>query len=292
MDQRTDDLRQSIEEKQHDIEETRTAMTEKLELLEERVRETMEDAKTAVDDIVENVKGTVDETVEAVRETVGGARSTVEDIVENVKDTMDDTVTMVKQSFDLRHQVEQRPWLMLGGSVLAGYMLGGLLGRRSSMHDSLCAKENDAFAADMTSGSGLYSMPGDSSTTNFAREQAQAAPSQPQKSGVWDSTLGQFREEFDIIKGAVVGSLMNNLRDVIKENLPSIAPQLEKVSNSAKTKMGAQPSDSSEHARPESNTKADAGRQSPYTPYTSAPPTQPNRPLDAPPEQQPGGSQK
>jgi len=38
------------------MEETRASMTEKLELLEERVRETVESAKSTVEDMVENVK--------------------------------------------------------------------------------------------------------------------------------------------------------------------------------------------------------------------------------------------
>jgi len=102
------------------MEETRASMTEKLELLEERVRETLEETKSAVEDIVENVKGTVDETVGVVKETVDGAKSTVEDIVENVKGTMDDTVTTVKHTFDLSYQANQHPWVFFGGAVLVG----------------------------------------------------------------------------------------------------------------------------------------------------------------------------
>ena len=60
------------------------------------------------------------------KETVGEARSTVEGIVENVKDTMDDTVTRVKQSFNLQYQIDHHPWVMLSGSILAGYLLGGM----------------------------------------------------------------------------------------------------------------------------------------------------------------------
>ena len=45
------------------LEETRTSMTEKMELLEDRVRETVEGTRSAVEHIVDNVKGTVEETV-------------------------------------------------------------------------------------------------------------------------------------------------------------------------------------------------------------------------------------
>src|SRR5437879_4896653 len=126
MDQTPDDIGQSITETHHEMAETRAAMTEKLEVLEKRVRDTVESAKSMGEDMLENVKGTVDETVGAVKETVGDARSAVEGIVENVKDTIDDTVTRVKQSFDLHYQMDHHPWVMLSGSVLAGYLLGGL----------------------------------------------------------------------------------------------------------------------------------------------------------------------
>jgi len=109
------------------MEETRASMTEKLELLEERVRETLEETKSAVEDIVENVRDTVDETVGVVKETVEGTKSTVEDIVENVKGTMDDTVTTVKQTFDLSYQAKEHPWVFFGGAVLLGGFLSNLL---------------------------------------------------------------------------------------------------------------------------------------------------------------------
>jgi len=80
-----------------DIEDTRAVMTDGLEVLEGRVRETVEDMRAAVADIVENVKDTVDTTVETVRHT-----------------------------FDVHHHVEQHPWLMLGGVTMVGYLLGSL----------------------------------------------------------------------------------------------------------------------------------------------------------------------
>lgn len=270
MAQRTDSIQQSIEETRQDIEQKRSAMTEKLEILEERVRETVEGAKSTVEDIIDNVKGTVDETVGAVKGTVDEAKSTVEGIVENVKDTMDDTVTVVKRSFDLRYQVEQRPWLMVGSAVFVGYMLGGLGSRRPSGPRLSYAEENRSYGTDTTSGTGLYSMTGGSSpeaqpsyTQPSDTQPSYTPPSyaRPERRGWWSSNvLGQFREEFDIIKGAMVTALMNNLRDILKQNMPSIAPQLEKAVNSATAKLGAQPLNRSEqHPQTTPGHSADRG---------------------------------
>jgi hypothetical protein len=107
-------------------------MTEKLEILEERVRETVEGAQSSVEEMVEKVRYTVDTTVETMKQTVEGAQSSVEDIVENVRGTVGETVETVQRIFDLHHQMEQHPWLILSGSLLVGYLLGsgGMAARR------------------------------------------------------------------------------------------------------------------------------------------------------------------
>ena len=56
-------------------------------------------------------------------------RSAITDKVALLKERARETIGSVTQLFDLRYQVNQRPWLMLSGSLLAGYMLG----RRSRM---------------------------------------------------------------------------------------------------------------------------------------------------------------
>jgi prophage DNA circulation protein len=91
-------MQQDIAATCQDIEDTRSAITEKLEILEERVRETVEGAQSSVEDIVENVKDMVDTTVEAVRHGAEGAQSTVEGIVENIRETVGDTVETVKRT--------------------------------------------------------------------------------------------------------------------------------------------------------------------------------------------------
>jgi hypothetical protein len=70
MAQRADDIR-------HDIEQTRAAMTQKVTILEERVRETAAGVQVSVEKIVEEV---------------GGVVKDVGDIVENVKATVDTTL--------------------------------------------------------------------------------------------------------------------------------------------------------------------------------------------------------
>jgi ElaB/YqjD/DUF883 family membrane-anchored ribosome-binding protein len=252
MDQRTDDIQRSIKETRHDIEETRASMTEKLELLEERVRETVESARSTVDDIMDNVKDTVDETVGAVKETVVDAKASVEEFVENVKDTMDDTVTTMKRTFDFQYQVEQRPWLMFGGSIMLGYLLGCLSNRGVASYERTYSERTygdaatrHAAGAEALQRSGYYA----AATSARPSGSYQAAGAQPQSTGLWSGALGQFREEFDIVKSAVIGAVMSNVRDMVRQSMPRMAPQLEKAIDSASAKLGAEPPDGHEQQR-------------------------------------------
>jgi ElaB/YqjD/DUF883 family membrane-anchored ribosome-binding protein len=82
----------------HQMEETRSSLADKLEVLEEQVRGTVEEATSAVSTTVEAVETAVQETVETVRDT-----------------------------FDLRKQVERHPWPLLAGAVAAGFLAGRML---------------------------------------------------------------------------------------------------------------------------------------------------------------------
>jgi ElaB/YqjD/DUF883 family membrane-anchored ribosome-binding protein len=99
----------------HQMEETRTHLTEKLEALEDKV--------------VHTVEGTT----ESVAETVNTVKEAVQGTVEAVSETVDKTIETVKETFNLRRQFERHPWLLFGGSVGVGFLGGYLLGpsRRS-----------------------------------------------------------------------------------------------------------------------------------------------------------------
>ena len=136
MADKTDTIRQEIKESRQNIEDTRSAMTEKLAILEDRVQE---------------------------------------------------TVDGVKHTFDLHYQMKQRPWLMFGGSVLTGYMLGPR-GRRSSA------------TADQSSEPSYHA--------------------QPQQ-----NTGNQVKGAFATIREAALGAMINTLWAMAKQVLLPSAPQ-------------------------------------------------------------------
>jgi ElaB/YqjD/DUF883 family membrane-anchored ribosome-binding protein len=103
MDKEPDLMNQEPDEIREQIEDTRSALTAKLETLEQGVKETVSEAKAAVNDTIENVK-----------ETVKG------------------TVDTVKDSLDIRTYVQEYPWPMLAGSVVFGWALGCIFPRSTS----------------------------------------------------------------------------------------------------------------------------------------------------------------
>ncbi|MGH8069766.1 MAG: SRPBCC family protein [Candidatus Entotheonellia bacterium] len=101
-----------------DIENTRAVMAEKIEMIEDRVHETMEGTKSTIDNVMGKVKG--------VQGTIDDAKSTIDDLLETIKQTMEETIVRVKYTANLIEQVDQNPWIMFGSAILTGYVLSNL----------------------------------------------------------------------------------------------------------------------------------------------------------------------
>jgi len=229
--------------------DTRTSMTEKLEQLEEKVAGTVTGATGAVQDTVEAVKETVlgakdavTGTVEAVKDTVVGAKDAVTEAVETVKetvaetvgavrDTVEETIGAVKDSvkggfeymkelFNIPHQTQRHPWLVLGASVASGFCLGRLLAPRS--RTSAAAANMPAV---MSEASESFNRPSSASTSsarhsgNGHRGKQQAAAS-ASSGGLLGSLFGQFGPELTQLKNMAVGMVLNSLRDTLSKHLP------------------------------------------------------------------------
>jgi archaellum component FlaC len=103
-----------MDQKEHyirkDIDETRAVMSEKIDMIEGRVHETMEGTKSTMDQIMESVKhiqGTVDQT-----------KSAMDNVLETIKHSIDETMERAKYTADLIEQVNKNPWIMFGCAVL------------------------------------------------------------------------------------------------------------------------------------------------------------------------------
>jgi ElaB/YqjD/DUF883 family membrane-anchored ribosome-binding protein len=87
----------------------------------------------------EVIRQQMGDTRAALTEKLQSLECRVEQTVEEVKETVDDTIGAVKQTFDLPFQVERHPWAMVGGAAALGFVLGEALSlaARKSRHSSL-----------------------------------------------------------------------------------------------------------------------------------------------------------
>lgn len=85
---------QEPEEIRLQIDETRSAITEKLEALEGTFVDTVQSAK-------DTVQETIDSATQKVEETISTVKETVQETVSSVRESVQETVSTVKETFDL-----------------------------------------------------------------------------------------------------------------------------------------------------------------------------------------------
>jgi len=133
-------------------------------------------------------------------------RQDIESTRASLDEKLDTLETRARQTFDLKHQVDERPWMMLGAAVAAGYVLGSLGG------------EDDTPR--------WHGQP--VTTTDYNQHVDRSTTSQPGPSRT-EGFLSQFDDEIDMLKTAAISTLTNFLRDAIREYVPAMGQQLDRV---------------------------------------------------------------
>jgi len=209
----------------HRIDETRSALTEKLETLEREVRGTVCEARDAVTCTVETVRDTVNS-------TLGGVRETVSSTVETVRDQVQDTMCSVKEALNVQRQVQAHPWVMLGGSVAAGYLLGTLLPQRGNNHGG---HEHPSSSSSRYAGTRPYE-------PERASSWSEPTPASSRTPGFLSGIADQLAPEIQKVKGMAIGAAMGLVRDLLKQQIPEqLAGNVDEVLDSVTTKLGGEP---------------------------------------------------
>jgi len=265
MAQRADDIR-------HDIEHTRAAMTQKVTILEERVRETATGVQVSVEkivedvgDIVENVRATVDTTLAAVRQGTAGTQASVEEMVKDIGGMVKDVGGMVKE---VRATVDTTLVAVRQGVAGTQASVGEMVEHVKGTVGETVATVKRTF--DLPSQTEQHPWPmvggavlvgymlskwggGHSSaagpTAQRATEasksgsppasRASSAHPQPQQ-GIGSGILDQFKDEIAGLKSVAVGAVMSTLSAMFQQAMPTLAPHIK----SAMTKVSTQLSDS------------------------------------------------
>jgi len=182
-----------------DMEKTRESLTEKLETLEKK--------------LVDSVQG---------------ATSAVKETMSSVKETMHEGVESAKAAVDIPAHVEKQPWLMLGGSVLAGYILGTLLENRKQP-DALPPPQPQPFKSSQQHGPG---------NGHSKREKRETPAPQPKR----ESWFAMLEPEVNHIKGLALGVALGTVREMLTEQVPPhLADELRGVIDAVTKKVGGEP---------------------------------------------------
>jgi hypothetical protein len=198
MDHTDDRIEQDIK----NILKTRVAISDKLEMLEQRVEEKMERSRVAVKDLVDHT-------------------------AEVVEGMMDKT----KRTLDPLHQFNQRPWLMLGGAVLLGYIAGLVEAKMRSTGVYPYYTPDAEGARVMPPGSreergapeeGVYPY----YPTRETRKGGSGARAMPPHLSILQDVSDGLMEELDHIKAGVIAAGRVFLRDVSQHIIPSLLHSL------------------------------------------------------------------
>jgi ElaB/YqjD/DUF883 family membrane-anchored ribosome-binding protein len=153
--------------------ETRQSLTEKVNALEDSVLGTMQTATTAVQDTVDSVRSAVEGTVETVRR-------------------------QFQSAFDVRRHVRQRPWIMVAGASVAGFLTGIVFQsrRRPATAPAPTVRPSVGLSADS-----------------------------PRRIGLWDTLAGRVEEELKKAGESAIQCLSARLHRVMQDGLSDVEHQ-------------------------------------------------------------------
>jgi hypothetical protein len=198
MDQRTAAIDQDVK----DILETRLDIAEKLELLEQRIKDTAE-----------------------------GATMKFSRLIDEGSQTVTQSVDRIKSALDPVHKVDDYPWLMLGGAICAGFAIGLIEARtrqRSGVYPyyppgaraSRIMPESEGQAMrDSRRADGIYDYYPDPSQKAHKAD-TQRGPS------IWETMGRELGAETDQAKAALIQAGRSLLVEFANKLIPELARSL------------------------------------------------------------------
>jgi len=209
------------------MQETRTALTEKLDRLEHQVVNTVQSITTPVVETVETVK-------KAVEDTIGAVRNTVQSTVSSVTCAAEKTAETVKETFNLSGHIQRHPWLTMAGAALVGYIGGRLLMPANTGSRGQPTTSGSPFPESMHRAAERPEPRG-----HNGRHEEEARDES-------ESLLGEltsyFGSEVNQLKGLAIGALVGVVRDLVTQNLSGeMGSRLKDWLNGVTEKMGGKP---------------------------------------------------
>lgn len=166
----------------------------------------------------------MDPRTEHHRQDIDAGRQSMTDKLEQaeakLRNTVEGTKDTVRDWVDIRSQVAAHPWMAFGGAVLAGYLLGSMGGR---------SEPEPRPGMPMR----YYPLDADRERPRTSRNGGQSTPPRmaPRRTspGFMDQLRSQFGDEFELLKGAALTSIMGLVQDTMRDNLPRMHEEYERL---------------------------------------------------------------
>ena len=212
------------------MQDTRTALAEKLEALQQSVAQTVENTTRPVVETVQSV-------TEATKETVSTVKDTVSQIADTVSGSVEKTVSTVKDTFDLTKHVDQHPWLMVGGSAAVGFLVGRMLPSGPPL-SHWTGSSGDRVAQRMADSptNPRHETSGHNGHSSSQKEQISGGH------GLLDGLFDTFRDQIQGLEGLAVAAAIGLVRDMVKQNVQGdIGSRLGEWMDGLTQKLGGKP---------------------------------------------------
>lgn len=216
-----------------------------------------------MDPRTESIKQEIDATRTSMTTKMEQIESQVHGTVDNIKTSAQDTVDSVKESLNVKRMVNERPWTMLGASMLTGFVLGSLGGdsvehhnyddynydydrarRRGYVRMDRYSDDDDQdeyyeehptipVASDEYQQHDEHRAPQTKRRyTNNQRTHRRPSHSMMRRassasSGLMSAVQKQFGDDIETLKTAAITTAINSLRNMLQNNLPQLAEEFE-----------------------------------------------------------------
>lgn len=222
----------------------------------------MDETSDMIEREIENTRSHLADRLEILGNKIAGTVEEVEETVEDVTETAENTIQKIKDLLNLQKQTQQHPWVILGGAVVVGYVSERLLEAVMSVPEQPAPSAQPAYVPytypipQQGDGRQRAAIPeqGDGRQRAAAREEgngrhrattAELPPEtteEPAEKGLLTNLANKFEPELNTLKKLAIGTLFGVARDMMTQSLPSaIQEDVEQVMDSATERAGGKP---------------------------------------------------
>lgn len=179
---------------------------------------------------MENEAALIQQDIEATKMAMAEKLATLE---QRTRRTVNKAKTTLQHTMDLKHQVEQHPWPMMGAAVLAGYMLSQFFSPGSShrKEERILIIEASTGRMRRPSSRKGQGVPSVSDHNVYMREREERT-----------DTTEDFANDFSDIKRAAIGAVAGIVQDLLKRAVSPVPSSSEAPSTTSSREPSPQSS--------------------------------------------------